>query len=362
MNFLKKPIDTVKSVKESIAKFFEKVAATESFKRFVIVMRKFKQIFAEHSAFFALALLFVLAVILEGTTFLNVNNIMNILMNNAIVGIIALGMTLIIISGGIDLAVGAQLASTGLIAITVMNHTHSIVLGIVVAIVAGVAMGFVTGVLIAKFQIPAFITTLGMMQIFRSVAQHFFSGGGILVDRDYVGGFLTISNTRILNTENFPGIPLPVIYWFSLCLIIHVIATRTAFGRHIYAVGSNERAARLSGINVDWVKIGVYMTSGALVVLASIVEASRLGSMNSSASGGAYELQAIAAVVIGGTAMSGGKGKISGTLFGMLTLGIINNMMNLMGFPSFLVAAIQGGIILLAVLLQRSVTTKEKKY
>lgn len=324
--------------------------------------KSFKQVFAENSALFALLLLFVLSIILQGTTFLNINNLMNILMNNAIVGIIALGMTLVIISGGIDLAVGAQLASTGLIAITVMNSTGSIILGIIVAILAGVAMGFITGILVAKFQIPAFITTLGMMQIFRSVAQHFFNGGGVLVDRVNVGGFLAVSNTRIFNAGNFPGIPLQVVYWFALCFIIHVVATRTSFGRYIYAVGSNERAARLSGINVDRVKIGVYMLSGFLVVLASLVEASRLGSMNSSASGGAYELQAIAAVVIGGTAMSGGKGKISGTLFGMLTLGIINNMMNLMGLPSFLVAAIQGAIILLAVLLQRSVSTKEKKY
>jgi len=183
-----------------------------------------------------------------------------------------------------------------------------------------------------------------------------------LIDRTAVGGFLSFSNTRIFSTDGFAGVPLPVIYWFTLCIIVHVIATRTSFGRHIYAVGSNERAARLSGINVDRVKIGVYMLSGALVVFASLVEASRLGSMNSSASGGMYELQAIAAVVIGGTAMSGGKGKISGTLFGMLTLGIINNMMNLMGLPSFLVSAIQGGIILLAVLLQRSVAVKEKQY
>jgi len=324
--------------------------------------KNFKQIFAEHSALFALALLFIIAVILEGTTFLNINNIMNILMNNAVVGIIALGMTLIIISGGIDLAVGAQTAATGLIAITIMNHTGSIILGIIGAILSGVAMGMVSGVLIAKFRIPAFITTLGMMQIFRSVAQHFFNGGGILVDRTYVGGFLNISNTRILDFGNFPGIPLQVIYWLLLCLVIHIIATRTSFGRYIYAVGSNERAARLSGINVDWVKIKVYMLSGALVAIAAIIEASRLGSMNSSGSGQAYELSAIAAVVIGGTAMSGGKGKISGTLFGMLTLAIINNVMNLMGLPSFLVAAIQGGIIILAVLLQRSVAAKEKQY
>jgi len=324
--------------------------------------KSFKQIFAENSAFFALLLLLVIAIVIEGTTFLNVNNIMNIFMNNSIVGIISLGMTLIIISGGIDLAVGTQLAATGLIAVTVMNNTGNIFLGIIVAILAGVAMGAVTGILVAKFKIPAFIVTLGTMQIYRSVSQHFFNGGGILVDRDNVGNFLDISNTRILEFGNFPGIPLPVIYWIVLCIIIHIVATRTAFGRHIYAVGSNERATNLSGINAQRVKIGVYMLSGALVVLAAMVEASRLGSMNSSASGGAYELQAIAAVVIGGTAMSGGKGSISGTFFGMLTLGVINNMMNLMGLPSFLVAAIQGAIIILAVLLQRSVAAKEKQY
>jgi len=324
--------------------------------------KNFKQIFAENSALFALILLIIIAVILQGGTFLNAQNLMNILLNNSIVGIIALGMTLVIISGGIDLAVGAQAAATGLVAIEVMNNTGSIILGVIAAFIAGILMSMVSGVLVAKFKIPAFITTLVMMQIFRSVAQQYFGGQGLLVDRANVGGFLNFANTRIFDIGNFPGIPLPVVYWIALCVIIHFVATRTSFGRHIYAVGSNERAARLSGINVDWVKIGVFMLSGALVVFASLIEASRLGSMNSSSSGNMYELQAIAAVVIGGTAMSGGKGKIFGTLFGMLTLGIINNMMNLMGLPSFLVPAIQGGIILLAVLLQRSVATKERQF
>jgi len=223
-------------------------------------------------------------------------------------------------------------------------------------------MGLLSGTIISKFGIPAFITTLGLMQIYRSIAQHQLNGGGILVDRELVGGFLDISNTRILDFGNFPGIPLPVIYWLALAVLIHVIANKTAFGRHIYAVGSNEKAANLSGINITRVKLGVYMLSGALVAIASIIEGSRLGSMNSAVSGTMYELQAIAAVVIGGTAMSGGKGKISGTVFGMLTLGVINNMMNLMGMPPFFVAAIQGGIIILAVMLQRSVSAKEKQY
>lgn len=324
--------------------------------------KKFKYIFSDNSSLFAFILLFVVAIMIEGTTFFSVQNIMNILLNNSIVGVIALGMTLIIISGGIDLSVGAQLASTGIIAIMVANNTGSVIIGLLAAMLTGGLMGLFTGVIIAKFNIPPFITTLGLMQIYRSIAQHNLNGGGLSVDRDVVGGFLDISNTRIWEFGNFIGIPLPVIYWIVLAIVIHIVLTRTSFGRYIFAIGSNEKAANLSGINVMKVKLGVYMLSGVLVAIGSIIEASRIGSMNSSVSGTAYELQAIAAVVIGGTAMSGGKGKISGTFFGMLTLGMINNMMNLMGMPPFFVAAIQGKIIILAVLLQRSVATKEKKY
>lgn len=325
-------------------------------------LKNLKTMFAENSSLFAFILIVIVSIFLQGTTFFNIQNISNVLLNNATIGIIALGMTLIIISGGIDLAVGAQLASTGIIAIVVANNTGSVVLGLMAAIASGMAMGLISGTIISKFGIPAFIATLGLMQIYRSIAQHQLNGGGILVDRENVGGFLNISNTRILDFGNFPGVPLPVIYWLVLAIAVHVIATKTSFGRHIYAIGSNEKAANLSGINIHRVKLGVYMLSGALVAIASIIEASRLGAMNSAVSGTMAELDAIAAVVIGGTAMSGGKGKISGTVFGMLTLAVINNMMNLMGMPPFFVAAIRGGIIILAVMLQRSVSAKEKQY
>ncbi|MCL2559439.1 MAG: ABC transporter permease [Turicibacter sp.] len=324
--------------------------------------KNLKTMFAENSSLFAFILILIVSIFLQGTTFFNIQNISNVLLNNATIGIIALGMTLIIISGGIDLAVGAQLASTGIIAIAVANNTGSVILGILAAIAAGMAMGLLSGTIISKFGIPAFIATLGLMQIYRSIAQHQLNGGGILVDRELVGGFLYISNTRILEFGNFPGIPLPVIYWLVLAVVVHIVANKTSFGRHIYAIGSNEKAANLSGINIHRVKLGVYMLSGALVAVASIIEASRLGAMNSAVSGTMAELDAIAAVVIGGTAMSGGKGKISGTVFGMLTLAVINNMMNLMGMPPFFVAAIRGGIIILAVMLQRSVSAKEKQY
>ena len=318
-----------------------------------------KQFLIRNSAFATLLLLIIIGGIvtgMRGITFFSVNNFVNILFNNTIIGIIALGMTLVIISGGIDLSVGAATAASGLLAIWVMNMTNSIFLGIGAAIALGVVMGAFNGILVARFGIPAFIVTLGAMQIFRSLSLHFFRGGGILVTSE-VQGFLAFSNTRLFGT-----LPLPVLYWFALAIVVAVIAKRTALGRHIYAVGSNERAANLSAVNVKRVKIYAFMLSGAIVAFAALVEASRLGSMNSASSGTLYELQAIAAVVIGGTAMSGGRGRIIGTVFGTLTLGVINNVMNLMGFPSFLVGAIQGAIVILAVLLQRSVSKKEKQY
>jgi ribose transport system permease protein len=141
-----------------------------------------------------------------------------------------------------------------------------------------------------------------------------------------------------------------------------MVCKKTALGRHIYAVGSNERAANLSAVNVKRVLTWVYMISGAFVAFAALVEASRIGSMNSAGSGNFYELEAIAAVIIGGTAMSGGRGRILGTVFGTLTLGVINNLMNLMGLPSFLVGAIQGSIVVLAVLMQQIVSRREKQF
>lgn len=314
-----------------------------------------KEIIRDHSALFALVILFVLAVILKGTVFLNVNNIINILMNNSIIGVIALGMTMIIITGGIDLSVGSQLAATGLISLTILNSTNNILLSIIGAIVAGSLFGCVTGFLVSKFTIPAFIVTLGTMQIYRSVSQFFFNGGGILAQGESASAFVAISNTRLL------GVPLPIIYWLLISAVIHVVMKKTAFGRHIYAVGSNERATFLSSINVTKVKIIVYSLSGLLVAVASVLEASRLGSMNSASSGSSYEMDAIAAVVIGGTAMSGGRGTVLGTIFGTLTLGIINNMMNLLGVPTFLVGAIKGLIIIGAVLLQRSVANNAEE-
>lgn len=316
--------------------------------------RNWKKFLSENSALVALILLVIITTCLKGQTFLNSRNILNILMNNSIIGIIALGMTLIIITGGIDLAVGSQLAASGLLVIYVLNNTGSIFLSILAAIIFGIFSGAFTGSMIAKFKIPPFIVTLGTLSIYRSVAQHFFNGGGIMAENNKEA-FIAISNTRIDGT-----ISVIIIYWIILAIAMMIFSNKTAIGRHIYAVGSNEKATRLSGINVDRVKIATYVISGVLVALAAVIEATRLGSMNSASSGLSYEMDAIAAVVIGGTSMSGGRGRIIGTVFGTLTLGVINNMMNLLGVPTFLVSAIKGSIIIIAVLLQTRLN-KEKE-
>lgn len=315
---------------------------------------KIKSLISNNSALIALLSLFIIAILLKGTIFLNYNNITNILLNNSFIGIIALAMTMIIITENIDLSVGSQLALTGLISISVLNYTNSIILSIVIAILAGVFSGFCTGVLISKFSIPSFIVTLGTMQILRSIAQYCYNGGGIIASAEKATLYTEISNYRL-----FGIFPMPIVYWIIIAFIIHTITTKTAFGRHIYAVGSNERATFLASINVDRIKIFVFSLAGGLVALASVFEASRLGSMNSSSSGRAYEMDAIAAAVIGGAAMNGGKGSVLGTVFGTLTIAIINNLMNLMGVPSFLVGAIKGLIIIVAVMLQKVMNNRK---
>ncbi len=307
-----------------------------------------KRFAGNNSAIVTFFLIFIVSVILKGHVFLSYNNIINILRNNSIIGIIALGMTLIIITGGIDLSVGSLMVIVGVAILAVTNATGNILLGLLVGLLAGIALGALTGSMVAKFRLPAFIVTLGMMSIYRSVSQYFLNGGGIMIDFKIQEPFVAISNSYL-----FGILPMPILYWILISVGIYLFATKTTTGRHVYAVGSNEKATMLSGINVDRVKIMIYGLGGFLVALAAIVESSRLGSINSASSGSSYEMDAIAAAVVGGTSMSGGKGKIIGTFCGTLTLGIINNMMTLLGVPPFLVGAVKGLIIISAVLLQR---------
>ena len=284
-------------------------------------------------------------------------NWINILRNNAGVGIVALGMTFVIISGGIDLAVGSTLVAVGAVLMVLINGNPTGILtaagitglpafliGILAAVALGCAIGTINGFLIARSKIPAFIATLGMMKICRSVTQQFMQTVGTKVPRE----FLAISNTKIGGE-----IILPILYWLLAAVILHIISRKTPFGRHVYAIGSNERAARLSGINVERVKALVYVLSGLLVAITAVIQVARIGSMDYANAGSGYEMDAIAAVVVGGTSMSGGKGSIVGTVLGMLIIAVMNNLLNLVGVPPFLREAFKGFIVVAAVLLQK---------
>ena len=284
-------------------------------------------------------------------------NWLNILRNNAPVGIIALGMTFVIISGGIDLSVGSTLvavgamvmmvvdgSATGLLAGMGITGVPAYIIAIAVGLVFGALLGWLNGVLIAHGKLPPFIATPGTMQIFRSVTQHLTQHANPSVPK----GFLQIANLKIGSFYI-----MPILYWLAIAAVLYVVSKRTTFGRHVFAVGSNIRTARLSGINVNKVKRRIYMLTGMLVAIAAIIQVSRIGSMDYASAGSGYEMDAIAAVIVGGTSMSGGKGSIVGTVLGMLIIGVMNNLLTLFGVPPFLREACKGVIVIVAVLLQK---------
>ena len=284
-------------------------------------------------------------------------NWLNILRNNAPVGIIALGMTFVIISGGIDLSVGSTLvavgamvmmvvdgSATGLLAGMGITGVPAYIIAIAVGLVFGALLGWLNGVLIAHGKLPPFIATLGTMQIFRSVTQHLTQHANPSVPK----GFLQIANLKIGSFYI-----MPILYWLAIAAVLYVVSKRTTFGRHVFAVGSNIRTARLSGINVNKVKRRIYMLTGMLVAIAAIIQVSRIGSMDYASAGSGYEMDAIAAVIVGGTSLSGGKGSIVGTVLGMLIIGVMNNLLTLFGVTPSLREACKGVIVIVAVLLQK---------
>ncbi|WP_337017366.1 ABC transporter permease [Oceanobacillus massiliensis] len=286
-----------------------------------------------------------------------INNWINILRNNAGVGIVALGMTFVIMTGGIDLAVGSTLVITGAFAMYMLDTgsggilgaigvtgVPAIILTILLVVGFGYLLGMLIGLTITKGMVPPFIATLGAMMIFRSVTQHFTQGYNTTLPME----FLQISSFRIGNL-----MIMPIIYWAVIAAILYYVSKRTTFGRQIIAVGSNERAAMLSGINVNKVKLRVYALMGLLVSVAAIIQVSRIGSMDYSNAGRGMEMDAIAAAVVGGTNMLGGRGFILGTVYGMLIIAVMNNLLNLFGVPPFLREAFKGVIVIVAVLLQR---------
>lgn len=302
-----------------------------------------RTLWAEYSSVFAFLLLFIVASIAT-PRFLTLQNLINIFRQVSIIGIVAMGMTVVIISGGIDLSVGSVLALSGVAGMSVLNATMSIPLAVLATIGCGMTAGLLNGLMVTKGRVAPFIATLGMMAVARSLALFFIQGGNVVGN---VHAYTLIARGEIV------GLRFPIFYFVIVTIAVQVIMRRTRFGRYVYATGSNEKATLLSAINVDWVKIGVYVLAGTLVALAAIVESSTLNSISSANSGNLYELDAIATVVIGGTRLQGGKGHILGTFFGVLLLGVLNNFLNLMNVSPFLEGFVKGLIIVVAVLIQR---------
>ena len=306
--------------------------------------RKFD--FARYAPILALVILFIISS-LASPYFLNFKNITNILRQSSYTGIIALGMTFVIISGGIDLSVGSMVALVGGIVILLLNYFGGDPMAIAGAMLGGICLGLIAGgfngLIVTKGKIAPFIATLGTMSIFRSLTLYISNAGEFRSASDIY---------PVIGSGYFINLPIPVWIFFGLAVIFHVILNNTRFGRYVCAVGASEKVAVYSAIKIDWVKMMTYALTGLSVAVTSIMLSSRLNSVSSSNAGVFYELDAIAAVVIGGTSLSGGIGTIMGTVIGAIILGMINNMLNMVGVSPYLQGTVKGLVIIFAVLVQ----------
>ncbi|OCN01383.1 ribose ABC transporter permease [Clostridium sp. W14A] len=277
--------------------------------------------------------------------FRSINNILSLLKQASVNGLIAFGMTGVILTGGIDLSVGSTLALTSLLCAGMIHDGIPPVLAMLCVLLLGILFGSVSGMLITKGRLQPFIATLVTMTIYRGLTM-IFSGGMPISD---LGSDPFLSG---IGKGSLLLIPVPVWIMVVMFFLFFFMLNKTTFGRRVFATGSNEKAAKLAGVNVDKTKILVYVISGFTAALAGLILLSRLGSAQPTIGTG-YEMDAIAAVVLGGTSMSGGRGKIYGTLVGVVIIAVLNNGLNIMNVPSYYQDVVKGLVILLAVLSDR---------
>jgi ribose transport system permease protein len=281
---------------------------------------------------------------LASDNFFSLGNILNVLRQVSIVGVLAVGMTFVILTGGIDLSVGAVMALVGTIAAGLIVNSGlpgGVAMGLALAL--GLGIGLANGALVAWGRMPAIIVTLATMGMARGLALIYSGGYPISGIPSWISWF---------GVGRVGMIPVPVIIMLIVYALAWVLLQRTSFGRHVYALGGNELAAQLSGVKTRRIKLAVYGISGLTASIAAVILTGRLMSGQPNAGAG-FELDAIAAVVLGGTAIAGGRGLILGTLIGAILLGILNNGLNLMGINPYLQDVIKGGIILLAIYIGR---------
>jgi ribose transport system permease protein len=275
--------------------------------------------------------------------FLTVTNILNVVRQTSIFGVMAIGMTFVILTGGIDLSVGSILAVAGAIAAGMLKGGAGIVPVVLLALIIGVGCGLANGLFITLGRIAPFVVTLGMMSIARSLTLIYTKGYPI---SGFTGPY------RFIGGGDIVSIPFPIIVFLLTVVVAWLILTQTRLGRYTYAIGGNEETVKLSGINSSFYKTIVYVISGITAAMSALILTSRLNSAEPVAGQG-YELDVIAAVVIGGTSLNGGRGSVWGTLIGALLIGVINNGMNLLGISPYFQLLVKGLIIIGAVLLDR---------
>ena len=305
---------------------------------------------------YSVVVVFFLIILISGIAaprFLQPDNLLNILRSTSFGGASAIGMTFVIIGGGIDLSSGAVMASAGTALILLQRMVKPdgsplvpLWIAILACLAVAVFFGFVNGFIITRAKLPPFIVTLAIGIIARSLVMRFIRGATIIGNR--IPEFTNIGN------GSFLGIPIPFIIVIVMTIVLHIVLTRTKFGTYVFAVGGNESAARYSGIKVDRIKILTYMLVGFCTGVAAVIEMSRMAAVAATSSGNQYEFLAITAVIVGGTSLTGGKGRLIGTIVGFIILGIVNNMMIMLNISPYLSGAVKGAVILFAVLMQRT--------
>ena len=318
--------------------------------------RDFRALAADYGQKYGILIALILVCIMlafGNEYFLTTRNIVNVLRQTSINGILAIGMTFVILTRGIDLSVGSVVALTGVVSASfattattamVPGGPYPAALALLVGLATGLAAGWISGLIVSRFKVPAFVATLGMLSAARGLTLLYAGGKPVPALTD---GY------RYIGTGTVFGIPMPVIVFALVFIGAYWVLSSTRFGRHVYAAGGNPHAARVSGVNVKRVTLLVYVISGGMAAIAGMILAARTGSALTQA-GIAYELDAIAAVVIGGTSLSGGVGRVTGTLIGALLIAVVNNGLDLMGVESYYQQVIKGMLIVAAVMLDQA--------
>lgn len=302
------------------------------------MLQNLKRLEVNRFSIYIILLVVIVAASFLSPNFLSSDNIFNVLRQVAVITILAFGAMTLIIGGMIDLSAGAVMAFAGVVSVLVYKSTGNLLLAILAGILIGMLCNLVNAFLVATLKTPAFIVTLGMMLMARGAVLELTQGQNVLQLGDFI----------LIGQGNLGWLPIPVLVLIGVTIVIWYLMNQTRYGRSVYAVGGNEEAARAAGISVERVKYQAFLVNGALVGIAGVIFMSRVNAGLPNAGVG-YELQAITAPIIGGTSFSGGVGTVMGTLAGALIVGILGNIMNLIGIGSYIQQIVMGAIIVVAV-------------